>query len=213
MRASVLPFSPKVRRAVDALLVVWVACWVFVGIRVGHEVRGLSDLSETVIRSGVAIAESANALDALDDVPLVGSDFGDVTNRVREAGESAQASGRSSQESVRNLSILLGLAIAVMPSLPVVGFYLPLRLRLVREARTVRSQLRRGQPDGMLELLAGRAVHNLPYRTLVGVSENPYDDLRAHRFETLAAAELTRLGLADEIPAGWKADPARAVAG
>lgn len=203
MRGLVLPLSPGKRRVLDVVVAAWTVAWVVIGFRVGVEVRGLSDLSETITRSGVAISESAEALGAIVDVPLVGDRVDDAAERVREAGESAQASGDSSEQSVRNLSVLLALAIAVIPALPVIGFYLPLRLAIVREARTVRRALARGEADHILELLAGRAAHTLPYRRLRQVTADPLDDLRARRYGRLAAAELERLGLGDEVPPEW----------
>lgn len=199
-----LPLSPRTRRAIDVLLAIWVALWVVLGIRVASEVRGLADLSETVIRSGVAVTESAEALESISDVPLVGGQLDEAIERAREAGESARASGRSSERSVQNLSVLLGLAIAIIPSLPIVGFYVPVRLSLVREAAAVRRALAAGEEEQLAELLAGRAAHTLPYRRLAAASADPIGDLRTGRYGPLAAAELERLGLADITPAGWK---------
>ena len=203
MRALVLPFSPRTRHALDLTLAAWTVCWLVIGIRVGVEVRGLSELSETVTQSGVAITESADALDAISDVPLIGAEVDEATQRAREAGESAQASGQSSQESVRDLSVLLALAIAVIPSLPILGFYLPLRLSLMREATVLRRALENEEEEQLLEMLAGRAVHTLPYRWLIRVSPDPFGDLRARNYGRLAAAELERLGLGDRVPKEW----------
>ena len=205
-----IPLSPTTRRVLDVVLLVWVAVWIALGLEVAREVRGLSDLSETVVRTGVAVTESSTALEAVGDIPLVGDRVEDATQRVREAGESAQASGRSSAKSVENLSLLLGLALAVIPSLPIVGFYLPLRWSLAREARAVRRMMARGDHDHAVEVLAGRAVHTLPYRLLAHVSSDPIGDLRAGRYGPLATAELTRLGLRDEAPQGWLDEPGRA---
>lgn len=204
VRALVLPLSPRTRRSIDVVLAIWVALWIVLGIRVGDEMRGLADLSETVIRSGVAVTESAEALDSISNVPFVGGQVDEAISRAREAGESARASGRSSERSVQNLSILLGLAIAIIPSLPIVGFYVPVRLSLVREAAAVRDAMAAGDDDQLAELLAGRAAHTLPYRRLAAVSADPIEDLRAGRYGPLAAAELERLGLAELIPDGWK---------
>lgn len=204
MRLAILPLSPRKRRVLDVLLLAWTVCWVVIGLRVGTEVRGLSDLSDTVTRSGVAISEGAEALVGLSELPLVGGQVDETAQRVREAGESARASGASSQESVRNLSVLLALAIAIIPSLPVIGFYLPLRLALVRDAKVVRRALECEDEDRMLEVLAGRAVHTLPYRQLRHITHDPIGDLRAGRYGPLAAAELERLGLSDRIPAAWR---------
>ncbi len=196
MSTPTLRLPARTLRVLDLALAVWVLVWIVLGLRVGAEVRGLSDLSETVTRSGTAVVESSEGLRALEGAPFVGDQIEETADRVREAGESAQASGRSSRDSVRDLSILLGLAIGVIPSLPVIGFYLPLRVARVREVRAVRRALR-GRPGDphLLALLATRAARNLSYCDLLELSPDPLGDIAAGRYQVFAEAELRRLGL------------------
>jgi len=183
-------------RALDAAVAVWVIAWVVLALLVGREVRDLRQLSDTVVVAGVAIEETGDLVDSLGSVPFVGGRVGEVAERVRTAGRSAQASGRDSRDSTENLSILLALSIGLIPTLPLLGLYMPLRVTWTREARAVRRALAAGSADPVLkEFLARRAVLNLSYEELRAVSTDPFRDLEEGRFDELAARELERLGL------------------
>src|SRR5918999_1674989 len=106
------------------VFILWVAAWIVVGLWVAREVKGLADLSETVVVAGVALEEAGGALQTLEDIPFVGEDVSAVGERTERAGESARLSGRSSRESVESLSVLLGVSIAVAPTLPLLLLYL-----------------------------------------------------------------------------------------
>jgi hypothetical protein len=183
-------------RLLDAAAVAWVAAWVVLAVFVGREVRNLRELSDTVVVAGVAVEETGDVLGSLASVPFLGGQVGGVAKRVQEAGRSAQASGRDSRDSTGDLSVLLALSIGLIPTLPLLGLYAPLRIAWMREARAVRRALAASPDDRVLnEFLARRAVANLPYGDLRAVSANPFQDLAEGRFDALADQELERLGL------------------
>jgi hypothetical protein len=200
LEADLLP-RRRTTRVLDVLLTLWVALWIAVGVLAGNELRELRTLSETVVGAGTALDQTGRALETIGEVPLVGEGPGELGRRVRESAADVRAAGSSSSESIRNLGLLLGLAIAVIPATPVFGFYLPLRLRRAREAGALAERLAGdGLDPGLEELLARRALHTLPYHVLQTVSADPVADLEAGRFDRLARAELRRLGL--DAPAG-----------
>jgi hypothetical protein len=183
-------------RVLDVAAIVWMATWIVLGFLVAREVRHLRELSDTVVVGGVAVEETGDLLASLEGVPFVGSQVADVAERVREAGRSAQASGAASRDSTQNLSVLLGLSIGLIPTLPLLGLYAPLRVAWTRETRAVRRALAARPSDPVLtEFLARRAVATLPYHELQAVSPDPFRDLEEGRFEALAERELERLGL------------------
>jgi hypothetical protein len=189
---------PGVRliRALDVAAAVWVVAWVVLALLVGREVRDLRQLSDTVVVAGVAVEETGDLVESLGSVPFIGGRVGEVAERVRTAGRSAQASGRDSRDSTENLSVLLALSIGLIPTLPLLGLSAPLRVTWAREARAVRRALAAGSADPVLkEFLARRAVLNLPYQELRAVSADPFRDLEDGRFDALAARELERLGI------------------
>jgi hypothetical protein len=180
----------------DVVVVLWVAAWIVLAVLVGREVRNLRELSDTVVLAGVAVEDTGDLVSALEDVPFVGGRVNEVAERVREAGESAQVSGRESRDSTEDLSILLALSIGLIPTLPLLGLYAPLRVAWTRDSRSVRGALANDGADLRLdEFLARRAVANLSYGELLAVSTDPYGDLEAGRFGALADRELERLGI------------------
>ena len=54
--------------------------------------------------------------------------------RSRRRRESAQASGRASKESTEDLSVILGLAVALVPTLTLIAAYAPFRSLRLRRA-------------------------------------------------------------------------------
>lgn len=180
----------------DTLLAAWAIVWIALAFMIAAEVRGLRELSDTVTKVGGAVAESGRTLQSLDDLPVLGARVDAPARRIEEAGESAVASGRSSRASVRDLSVLLAIAIAVIPSLPVLGFYVPLRIARAREARALRRAWRaRGDDPAFREFLARRAITWIPYRSLAAVSPEPWRDFAEGDYARLAEAELARLGV------------------
>lgn len=183
-------------RLLDAAAVAWLAAWIVLAVLVGREVRDLRELSDTVVVAGVAVEQTGDLLGTLESVPFVGTQVAGVADQVREAGRSAQSSGRESRDSAENLSVLLALSIGLIPTLPLLGLYAPLRITWSRDARAVRRALAADPRDPVLtELLARRAVANLPYGELRAASANPFRDLDEGRFDALAVRELERLGV------------------
>ena len=179
-------------RLLDVVAVVWVVLWVGLALLVGREVRNLRDLSDTVITAGVAIEETGGLVRNLGSIPFVGNQVSSVADQVEEAGRSAQVSGRDSRDSTENLSVLLALSIALIPTLPLLGLYLPLRWAWTNDARAVK----RTPSDPLLvEFLARRAVSNFSYDKLLAASPQPFRDLEEGRYDALARLELDRLGI------------------
>lgn len=107
-------------------MLAWSGAWVVMGLAVADEVRGLQKLSDTVVAVGQAAEGTAATLRTLQELPLVGEQVRGPAQQVQEAGRSAIESGRASRESAQNLSVLLGITIAVIPSTPLM-FLLLLR--------------------------------------------------------------------------------------
>lgn len=183
-------------RILDAVAVLWVILWIVLALLVGREVRNLRELSDTVVTAGVAVEQTGGLVRTLGNVPFLGSRVSGVADQVEAAGRSAQESGRDSRDSTENLSVLLALCIGLIPTLPLLGLYLPLRWTWTHEARAMRRALRSRPNDPLLtEFLARRAVVNFSYDRLLAVSQQPYRDLEEGRHDALARLELERLGI------------------
>lgn len=180
---------------VDLLVVVWVVTWLAFGLRVHSEVEGLTALSTTISRAGGAVEQTGSALGDLN-IPFVGDRLDRTAAQVQETGRDTRISGRSARDSIGNLSTLLGLSVALIPSSAVLLVYLPVRVARVRERRALRQMLARHGDDEVFErLLAHRALQTMSYQRLQSLGERPWTDLAAGRYTELAAAERRRLNL------------------
>ncbi len=180
----------------DVLVVAWVLLWIAAGIAVADTVGELRSLSDTAADTGRAITGSAETLKSVGDLPVVGGGIDDAAGEIRNAGEDITRQGEDARNEIERLALLLGLSVALIPILPVLWVYLPPRVARERERHALTRLLANGRGDAAFErLLAGRAAHNLSYRQLRGISDEPGRDLEEGRYEELARAELHRMGL------------------
>ena len=192
-----LPQSRRSRYLLSAALVAWGAVWIAVGVVTGLQIKKLTEVSDSLVRSGEALDTAGAALQEVGRLPLIGEASEQFGNEVRVTAEDVRAAGASSRETVRSVSVLLGAALVLIPIVPVVGLYVPLRISLARQRQAVGRALARVDQHPQLEaFLAHRAVQNLPYDTLREVSTDPWGDLLRGSYRHLANAELMRLGLA-----------------
>jgi hypothetical protein len=143
----------------DLVVAAWSIVWIALGVVVAREVRQLNDLSETVVTAGQALDQTGDglrgtsqglrevhrALQVVESLPFVGREIeenlegaadslDDIAREVEETARSAEASGRSSKESTDDLSVILGLAVALVPTLTLLAAYAPFRSVRVRRA-------------------------------------------------------------------------------
>lgn len=205
-----LTLTHRRRHLVTTALALWVVIWLVVGLVTAVQIRRLTEVSDSLVESGVALDTAGAALQSVARLPVIGGDAGRFGDQVRDTAEEIQRAGASSRDTVRLVSLLLGAALVLIPIVPVIGLYAPLRLSLARQRRAVARALAQTEPDPRLEeFLAHRAVQTLPYDTLRQVSADPWGDIRRRSYRHLANAELTRLGLATR----WRrrrGEPARA---
>jgi len=181
-------------RLLDGLVVLWSVAWILIGVAVAREVRDLATLSDTVVSLGQATQSAGAAIGGLDGLPIVGDTLAEPAAAIREAGGDALASGRQSRRSADRLGVLLGVSVALIPTLGLLLAYLPRRLAEVRERQALLRALRRDEP-GLDEYLAWRALSRLPTRELSQVAPGPLAELTRGRAPELARAELERHGL------------------
>jgi hypothetical protein len=105
-------------------VVVWTVVWIVMGVWTKREVQTLRQLSNTVIQSGGAVEQTGEALQGLRSVPFLGGDVARIGRQVSASGESARQSGRSSRVAVDNVATLLGVAIALVPTVPMIALFI-----------------------------------------------------------------------------------------
>ena len=181
---------------VDLLFVIWLVMWVWIGLVVHDGTMALAAPGRQTDESASAMAgQLRDAGGRLDDVPLIGDEVATPFDKAAEASDGLAAAGRSAVEAVEQLANVLGLSIALIPILVVTAFYLPGRVRFVREAT---AGLKFIDSVDDLDLFALRALTNQPMRELARVSDDPAGDWRRRDpviVRRLAELELKDVGL------------------
>lgn len=186
--------SARAMRWLNVAVLVWAVFWIGLGTYTGYEVHALRTLSDTVVRAGKATAATGNALGGLGNVPFVGARVSSLAAQAVAAGHSAQESGASSRSTIDQLAILLGIAIGLIPTVPLLSLYLPFVISWRRDREAVRRAVAQWDGDPALEeFLARRALAHLPFAELRGLAHGGAAGFEDR--DALAAAELRRLGL------------------
>src|SRR5919109_1331187 len=128
---------------------------------------------------------------------VVGIAVGTFVERLSAVGEGLADAGAAigrAGDAVDRLAVLIGAALALAPTLPVLVIWVPPRVARERERHALRTSLRR-RDGAALAYLANRAVATRPFRELRAVSADPVAELAAGRHEALASLELEHLSL------------------
>jgi len=180
--------------AIDIVVVVWTVAWLVLGIAVGTFVERLGAVGEGLEDAGQAIGRAGDAVDQLADVPLLGEGFSAVAQEIHGIGRETAQNGRSVEDDVDSLALLIGAGLALGPTLPILAVWVPPRVSRERERRALRKSLESGDRIA-LAYLANRAVATRLFRELRKASDDPVADLVAGRYEALAALEMDHLAL------------------
>ena len=180
--------------AIDLLVILWTAAWLVLGIAVGTFIERLSAVGDGLQNTGRAIGRAGDAIDQLSDVPLVGGGFATVAQEIQGMGRDTVQNGRSIEDDVDSLALLIGAGLALGPTLPILALWVPPRVSRERERHALRKSIKSGDRVA-LAYLANRAVATRLFRELRKASDDPVADLEAGRYEALAALELEHLSL------------------
>jgi hypothetical protein len=186
--------SARAMRRLNLALAIWAAFWIGIAAYTAYEVAALRSLGRTVVKAGAATESTGHALAAVGHLPFVGGRIAQLAAQAVAAGASARASGASTAATIDHLAVLLGVAIALVPTVPLLALYLPLLVGWRRDRNAVRRAV--AQWDGEPELeayLAHRALAHLRFDELreLGYGGREGSPPNAE----LAAVELRRLGL------------------
>jgi hypothetical protein len=186
--------SARAMRRLDVALAIWAVFWIAVAVYTAYEVAALRTLSHTVVKAGAATESTGHALAAVGHIPFVGGRVSQLAAQATAAGASARASGAATATTIDRLAVLLGIAIALIPTVPLLALYVPLRLGWRRDRKAISRAVARwdGEP-GLEAYLAQRALAHLPFEQLRGLGHDGTEG--SPPSSELAAAELRRLGL------------------
>jgi hypothetical protein len=186
--------SARAMRRLDVALAIWAVFWIAVAVYTAYEVAALRTLSHTVVKAGAATESTGHALAAVGHIPFVGGRVSQLAAQATAAGASARASGAATATTIDRLAVLLGIAIALIPTVPLLALYVPLRLGWRRDRKAISRAVARwdGEP-GLETYLAQRALAHLPFEKLRDLGHDGREG--SPPSSELAAAELRRLGL------------------
>lgn len=180
----------------DALFVVWLVAWVGIGVVIHDGTLALAAPGEQVESSAGSLEDSmAEAADVLGDTPVVGDEAAMPFEKAADAAGALAEAGRSEVEAVEELALWLGVSIALIPILVVAAFYLPGRIRFVREATAGQRFIDSSADE---DLFALRAMAHQPMHVLARISDEPVAAWRRGDDEVvraLAALEMRSVGL------------------
>ena len=114
--------------AIDLLVILWTAAWLVLGIAVGTFIERLSAVGDGLQNTGRAIGRAGDAIDQLSDVPLVGGGFATVAQEIQGMGRDTVQNGRSIEDDVDSLALLIGAGLALGPTLPILALWVPPRV-------------------------------------------------------------------------------------
>ena len=195
MTSPIWQISDRTLRRSDAAAAAWVVTWIVVGLAVAYEIWRFTALSDSTVNSGEALARAGEGLSGLADVPVLGPRSQELGQQLSTTAEQIVTSGQEAGASIRGLSILIGLAVALIPAGSALALYLPYRRQRNRDTAAIVHALRRGGLTPRLtQYLAERAVARVPADILLATRADA-DQGSRDEAKGLAQAELTRLGI------------------
>lgn len=94
----------------------WCALWLVVGAWTGYQLWQLADLGGAVADAGRSLGDVGTALQGLGDAPLVGKRTEELSAQVQRGSADVVAQAQGAQAALRQLAVLLGLTVALLPS-------------------------------------------------------------------------------------------------
>jgi hypothetical protein len=201
MRSRFLPYATTPGRLLaqlfsDAVIVVWTAIWLFVGIAVYDAISTIADAGRQVEDGTHSIAGNlAAAGHGAQHIPVVGDTVSKPLTSASDAAVEIASALHELDTTAGWLAVLLALAVVAPPILIADLPWLYLRLRFFRRKLTVTALA--ASPAGE-ELLALRALTNRAPAKLTAISADPVGGWRHQdpfTIRALAALELRSAGI------------------
>jgi len=180
----------------DLTLVLWVWFWIVIADNVHDATLELATPGRRIDRSATDLAgQLREAGEKVSGVPFVGDEVRSPFDGAGDAAAGLADAGQQQVSAVSTLANWLGVAVALIPILVVLMFYLPLRIRFIRRATAGQRYLDAGAD---LDLFALRAMAHQPLHVLARIDGDPAGAwLRgdAAVIDHLAGLELRSVGL------------------
>ncbi|MGH2488095.1 MAG: hypothetical protein ACRDFR_00555 [Candidatus Limnocylindria bacterium] len=185
----------------DVSTLAWVGVWAFLGGNLYLFLANLAGAGRIIHDSGVNLdAAGDRVASALEGIPLIGPGAAEtVGGAFAAAAEPLVTFGTDLERLLIIIAALLALLVVAVALVPWLNRYLPWRIGRLRRLRAAKRVVRRApsatDAGRIQELLASRALHRLEYDELLEFSPDPFGDWLAGRYDRLAHAELSEVGL------------------
>jgi hypothetical protein len=194
--------------ALDVFVVLWIGFWAWQGWATWSSIHSLTEPTQKAQEASTGMAENLDSAgDVLGAVPLLGDAAAEPFHRAAEQAAKLAEGATESEDAITSLAWKLGLSLALVPTVLLLAFHGPPRLRFIRESSQARAYLDSG---GAPDLLALRALSTQPLDVLMRVHSDPSGAWRQGdlaTIHTLAAMELHRVGLEAPRTAAVAPDP------
>ncbi|HEY1974779.1 MAG TPA: hypothetical protein VGH89_43000 [Pseudonocardia sp.] len=182
--------------AVDVLALCWLIGFWLIASHASDLVLQLRTPTSAIIQTGSSIAQMfGEGAQLAGQIPFIGGALAAAMEQGQQAGQALTNIGQQQADSVTQLASGTWLIVLFVGLLPLVVLWLPSRLRYARAAADAVAL--RAQPGG-LDLLALRALTELPAAELLRVTETPAAAWRqadSDVLNRLASLTLHNLGL------------------
>jgi len=179
----------------DALALAWILLWVWLALQVHEQVLRLAGPGRELEQAGEGLERNlTSAGDRAGRVPVVGDGLREPFDAAGRAGRSLADAGRTQQDVVQDLALVLALVVLVVPLALAVG-WLVRRVRWVRAAGAAQALMLSGADSSLLAL---RALATQPLTRLRRLPGDPMEGWRRgdpEVLDALARLELDGLGL------------------
>ncbi|HJT95994.1 MAG TPA: hypothetical protein VJ777_29295 [Mycobacterium sp.] len=183
---------------IDGMVLLWVLLCLGLGAWVASALWEIASIAGIAIDTGRMLDDAGQLLQRAGDIPIIGDLARGLGDDVRDTAAELIDRGRRSAELWRQVSVLVGVVLALAALAPVLGSYLPARISRSREVRMILRLLGGPHDSEVLDrYLAQRAVLMIRFDRLPGVmAGNPGEpNVPDDRQRALADAELGRLGV------------------
>jgi hypothetical protein len=184
--------SRRTRQIVtDLVALAAIAAWAWLGATVYALVMALADFGVQMQDAGAGFRETMTDISGqLSGVPIIGGGIRGPFDGASDAGAVLEDAGIAQQAAVHQLATVLGVGIAVLPSLMILVVWLVPRLRFARRAGTARRLV---DEPASLDLLALRALTGRKVSRIAAIDPDAAAAWRRADPEVIAA--LARLEL------------------
>jgi hypothetical protein len=116
---------------------------------VGWHIWSLAELHRSLPEAADALTLTAGAVGLVGEVPVVGAGAGQLAGSITDTAEEVRRNAVTARRQVHVLLVVVPVAIALLPTLPLVVVYLPLRVASAREVTGLQLKLA-GPVDALL---------------------------------------------------------------